>query len=107
MSDTSDNNELLDLLINENCETIDWSKALPMTRYEEEAPPIILDNIEEVEEVNVCNADIQLRDYPNLSVLTSYWDDEAGKWLESQRASHPFIAVKMTKINPRKNNSTE
>ena len=94
MSDTSDNNELLDLLINENSETINWSKALPMTRYEEEAPLIILDNIEEVEEVNACNADIQLRDYPNLSVLTSYWDDEAGKWLEFQRASHLFIAVK-------------
>ena len=97
ISDTTDNNDLLDSLIKEDSDTIDWSKALPMTRYEDKAPPIILDNIEEVEELNVCNSDIQLRDYPDLSVLTSYWDTESGKWLESQRASHPFIAVKMTK----------
>ena len=37
-----------------------------MTRYEDKAPPIILDNIEEIEKLNVCNSDIKLRDYPDL-----------------------------------------
>ena len=49
--------------------------------------------------------DIQLRNSPNLSVLTSYWDKESERWLEGERASHPFIAVKLTKIDPAKNNS--
>ena len=110
ISDTADNNVILDSLIKEDSDTIDWSKALPMTRYEDKAPPIILDNIEEVEELNVNTSDIQLRDFPSLSdlsVLTSYWDSESGKWLESRRASYPYIAVKMTKINPRNNNSDD
>ena len=99
----------------ENSDSINWEKALPMTKYEGKAPPIILDNIEEVildnieevGELEVCNSEIQLRDHPNLSVLTSYWDEKSEKWLEAERASHPFIAVKLTKINPKKNNSPD
>ena len=120
MSDTVENNELLETMINEGSESINWNKALPMTKYEGKAPPIILDNIDEVNkiddvmlnsieedgELEVCNVgEIRLRDNPNLSVLTSYWDEKSEKWLEAERASHPFIAVKMTKINPAKNNS--
>ena len=87
---------------------MNWSKAFPMTRYTEDAPPIILNNIEEVTELNVCNNDVKIRDLPSstgLSVLTSYYDKRSGKWLESRRASHPFIKVKMTKISPENNNS--
>ena len=78
ISDTSDNNELLDQLINEESKDLNWSKALAMTRYEEEAPRIILNNIEEIKDIEAYSAGIQLRDYPDLSVLTSYYDEELG-----------------------------
>ena len=76
------NNEILDSIINENSETLNWNKVLPMTRYLNEAPPIILDNIEEVTEINICTNKIKLRDIPSrtdLSVLTSHYDNSTGK----------------------------
>ena len=108
IGDTKENIDILDSLIEEDSDNMNWSKAIRMTRYTEEAPPIILNNIEEVTELNVCNNDVKIRDLPSttgLSVLTSFYDNKIGKWLESRRASHPFIKVKMTKINPEKNNS--
>ena len=68
---------------------------------------VIPDKTDEVEELEICNSEIQLRDHPSLSVLTSYWDEKSEKWLDTERASHPFIAVKVTKINPMKNNHPE
>ena len=53
VSDTVANNELLESMINENSESINWEKALPMTKYEGKAPPIIIDNIEEVTMDNI------------------------------------------------------
>ena len=108
INETKDNNKILNDMINEKSESLNWEKALPMTRYPNEAPPIILDNIDEVTDLNVCNSEIKLRDIPStkdLSVLTSHYDNSTGKWLESRRASHPFISVKMTKIDPAKNNT--
>ena len=108
INETEANNKILDDMIKENSESLDWEKALPMTRCPNKAPPIILDNIDEVTDLNVCNNEIKIRDIPstkNLSVLTSHYDNSTGKWLESRRASHPFISVKMTQINPAKNNT--
>ena len=105
IDDTKANIKLLDSLIEDESETLNWNKASPLTRYTSEAPAIILDNIEEVTEINICNNDVLIRDRPSLSVLTSYYDHSSRKWLESKRASHPFISVKMTKINPEQNNS--
>ena len=59
---------ILESLLEEQSEIINWDKAMPLTRYTEEAPPIILDNIEEINATNVCTSEIK------LSVLTSYYD---------------------------------
>ena len=110
IDDTDKNNDILESLIEDQTDTIYWVKALPLTRYTSEAPAIILDNIEEVPEANVCTSDVKVRDLPSssdLSVLTSHYDPSTHKWLQSRRASHPFISVKMTKINPRKGNVCE
>ena len=67
-----------------------------------------MDNIEEVINANVIG--VKARNLPSrtdLSVLTSYFDPNSRKWLEAKRASHPFISVKMTKINPRRDNKEE
>ena len=110
IEETKANNETLEAMIKENSDTLNWNKVLPMTRYINEAPPIILDIIDEVTDINICTNEIKLRDVPSktdLSVLTSHYDNATGKWLESRRASHPFISVKMTKINPAKNNKDD
>ena len=81
-------NDILKDLINEEQEIIHWSKALPLTRYEGEAPPIILDNMDKV--IEICNSDVKMRNLPSktdLSVLTSHFDPSSGKWLESRRAA--------------------
>ena len=60
-----------------------------------------------LEELNINSAGIKARSIPyttNLSVLTSVFDHGSGKWLESRRATHPFISVKITKIDPRNQN---
>ena len=105
IEDTEKNNDILESLLEDHSETINWNKALPSIRYSEKAPAIILDNIEEITEANVYPSDVKIRDLPSnhyLSVLTSHYDPTTNKWLESKRASHPFISVKMTKINPKK-----
>ena len=61
IGETKENIDILDALIEEDSETMNWSKPFPMTRYTEEAPPIILNNIEEVTELNVCNNDVKIR----------------------------------------------
>ena len=106
---TEKNNDILNSLLKDHSETINWSKALPLTRYSDEAPAINLENIEEIVEANVCPSEINIRDLPsnNFSVLTSHYDPLTNKWYESRRASHPFISVKMTKINPNKRNKCE
>ena len=107
IDETEENNKILDDMIKENSDSIDWEKALPLTRCPDKAPPIILDNIDEVTDLNVCNNEIKIRDIPSitdLSVLTSHYNHSTGKWLESRRASHPFISVKMTQINPADDN---
>ena len=59
-----------------------------------------------LEKENIINTNA-LRVLPSttdLSVLTSVFDHSKGKWLESSRASHPFISVRITKIDPTNNN---
>ena len=84
IEDTEKNNDILESLLEDHSETINWKKALPLTRYSEEAPAIILDNIEEVPEANICPTDMKVRDLPprcDLSVLTSHYDPSTNKWL--------------------------
>ena len=91
-----------------NLEVLNWSKSLPLTRYEGEAPPIFMDNIDEVMDINTIG--VKTRNLPSqtdLSVLTLHFDPSSGKWLEFKRASHPFISVQMIKIDPRKNNKKD
>ena len=60
-----------------------------------------------LEEININSAGIKARSIPStidLSVLTSVFDHGSGKWLESKRATHPFISVKITRIDPRNQN---
>ena len=38
-----------------SAENLDWETASPLTRYESEAPPIILDNIIEDDKINCSN----------------------------------------------------
>ena len=86
IGETNENNEILDSLIKEDSNTINWDKAFPMTRYANEAPPIILNNIDEVTEINICTNEVKMRNLPSktdLSVLTSHYDKHSGKWLES------------------------
>ena len=85
-------------------------------RHEGKALPIIMDNVNEVvmddmtKVINTNVIGVKTKDLPptsDLSVWTSYFDHNSKKWLEAKRASHPFISVKMTKINPKKNNKEE
>ena len=39
---------MLQDMIDEGSESINWNKVLPMAKYEGKAPPIILDNIDEI-----------------------------------------------------------
>ena len=48
IEETNSNNEILESMIEENSDTLDWEKVLSITRYMNEAPPIILDKIDEV-----------------------------------------------------------
>ena len=110
IGDMNERNDILETLIKEEPDIINWNKALPLTRYTNEAPPIILDNIDEVSNINICTSEVKMRNLPSktdLSVLTSHYDHSSGKWLESRRASHPFISVKMTKIDPERNNKND
>ena len=43
----------------------------------------------------------------SFEILTSHWDDETQKWHEATRASHPYITVRLTKINPHQRNKRE
>ena len=105
------NQELLGKLIEESSETLDWSKAAKLTRYTEQAPSIIINNITEVNppNINACPLEIEIRDSPSnrLDVATSYLDLATQKWHESKRASHPFLEVDVSKINPKKRNEIE
>ena len=87
---------------------LDLDKALPLARYAGEAPPIILDNIIEEENIRI-NASAVLHKGPSndMRVLTCYLDRSSGKWVEASRASHPFISINVTKINPHQNNKKE
>ena len=108
IGDESEKNKTLDNLINEGQQSLNWDKISPLIRHEGQAPPMIMDNIEEVINANVIG--VKARNLPSrsdLSVLTSYFDPNSRKWLEAKRASHPFISVKMIKINPRRNNKEE
>ena len=42
----------------------------------------------------------------DFSVLTSVFDQKAGKWRESSRVTHPFISVEVTKIDPYNRNKS-
>ena len=42
----------------------------------------------------------------DFSVLTSVFDHETGKWRESSRATHPFISVEITRIDPYNRNKS-
>ena len=88
------NPDLLEELIENTSEILDWGKAIELTRYTKQAPSILLNNMTEVDPPNIgaCPLEIDIRDSPSnrLSVLTSYLDLASGKWHESTRASHPF-----------------
>ena len=82
----NERNDILKTLIKEEPDIINWNKALPLTRYTNEAPSIILDNIDEVSNINICTSEVKMRNLPsktNLSDLTSHYDPSSGKWLES------------------------
>lgn len=87
---------------------LNWEKASPLTRYEGEAPPIILDNIIEEEKISI-NASAAVGRAPSgdMKVLTCYLDKASGKWIKGRRVSHPYISVNVTKINPHRNNKRE
>ena len=82
-----------------------------MTRYPEYPSGANLDLIDEVHpaEINANPLRVAIRDSPSshYAVLTSYLDNKTGKWYESKKASHPFLSVHGTKINPDKNNELE
>ena len=84
----------------------DREKIAPLMRHKDNEDPIIMDNVNKVVLDNV-NANVLGVKASNISKLTSYFDHKSNKWLESKRASHPFISVKMTKINPKKNNKDD
>lgn len=87
---------------------LSWGKAAPYTRYETEAPPIILDNIVESDNISINAATMRVKGpTSDMRILTCHLDKATGKWVESRRASHPFIKVNMTKINPFKGNRSE
>ena len=107
ISDKAENNDALAEIINESQQPeLDWNKVAPLMRHENEEHPIIMDNVNEVVMDN-ANANALGIKASNLSVWTSYFDHSSKKWLESKRASHPFISVKMTKIDPKKNNKDD
>ena len=105
------NPDLLEELIEKSSEILDWSKAAKLTRYTEKAPSILISNMTEVDppKIEACPLEIEIRDSPSnrLNVMTSYLDLASGKWHESTRASHPFLAVEITKINPKRRNEVE
>ena len=91
---------------------LNWNKIAPLIRHEDDGSPIIMDNVNEivVDEVNTNVLGVLPQNGPstsNLSVLTSYFDHNAQQWLKTKRATHPFISVEMTKINPRNNNRSD
>ena len=86
-----------------SAENLDWETASPLTRYESEAPPIILDNIIEDDKINVNIAAMR----SDMRILTCHLDKATGKWIEAKRASHPFVKLNMTKVNPYRNNRSE
>ena len=107
IKDDTENNDTLNAIIKEVQQPeLEWDKIAPLLRHEDNEDPIIIDNINEVVPDNI-DANVLGVKASNLSVLTSYFDHKANKWLESKRASHPFISVKMTKINPKKNNKDD
>ena len=82
IEDTEENNDILESSLKDHTETNNWNKALPLTHYLQEAPAIILDNIEEIPEANICPTDVKIRDFPSshdLSVLTSHYDPSTHK----------------------------
>ena len=98
-------------MLKDRSDTIDWEKALKLMRYTSALPAINLDNIDEITplEANVCPTDVDVRDSlsNHYSVLTAYYDKETKKWYEAKRASHSFISVNMTKIDPSRRNKCE
>ena len=98
-------------LINDDSGFLNWAKAQDLIRYPEYPESINLDRIDKVHpaEVNANPIGVSIRDSPSdhYSVLTSYLDTKTGKWYESKKASHPFLSVHVTKINPDKNNELE
>ena len=108
---TDKNSELFSSLIDDDSGVLNWEKAKDLLRYTEEPSSIILDNMDEVTptETTTNTIGVNIRDSPSnhYSVLTSYLDTHTGKWHESKRASHPFLSVHVTKINPDRRNEHE
>ena len=69
---------------------LNWVEAAKYTRYESEAPPIIMDNIVESDNISTNAATMRVTGPSNdMRVLTCHLDKTTGKWVESRRASHP------------------
>ena len=104
------NSEEIKSLQDDNSKMLDWTKTLKIARHKE-APLILLDNTDEVSpsDANTCPISVDVRVTPSnhYSVLTAYYDKTTGKWHESRRASHPFLSVRVTKIDPNKWNKLE
>ena len=85
IGDKNEKNKILDDLINEGQQSLNWNKISPLIRHEGTAPPIIMDNVNEVINANVIG--VKARSLPSisdLSVLTSYFDPNSRKWLEQK-----------------------
>ena len=60
IGDTNKRNDILETLIKEEPDIINLDKALPQTRYTNEAPPIVLDNIDKVRDINICTSEVKM-----------------------------------------------
>ena len=96
IDDTNERNEILESLIKEVADIINWDKAFPLTRYTSEAPPIIIDNIEEVSDLNE-ESSIQNRFISsNLPLRLPFW-----QMARIKKSQPPFYLSKNGKNRPR------
>ena len=59
---------------------LNWEKAAPYTRYETEAPPIILDNIIESNNLSINAATTRVKGpTSDMRILTCHLDKATGK----------------------------
>ena len=87
----------IDLSERENSDTKEF--LVKDDRIKNDGEKIEVMNKETNEKIDI-NALRVLPSSTDLSVLTSVFDHKKGKWQESSRATHPFISVQITRIDP-------